>query len=184
MSMTPEPVEGFSRDIRMLIIDDDVNVLAVLRDLFVLEEGLDITTMSSSLDAISKLSSEHFDLIITDLMMPKADGLAVLRAVREHSPDTMAVIVTGFASLESTLEAIHLGVYDYINKPFQIEEMRLLVRNASRLVRLEREIQYLHENLRRMQQINAEVLHELDGLRRQSLETGYLQRYKRQLPLT
>lgn len=137
--------------IEMLIIDDDPHVLAVLEDLFSNDENKSVVALSDSGEALNLIPTQRFDLIITDLMMPKHDGLAVTRAAQKHSPDSLVIIITGFASLETTLEAIQLGVYDYITKPFQIDEFRLLVENASRRVLLERENLELHERLSSME---------------------------------
>jgi len=131
----------------MLIVDDDLHVLAVLEDLFSAESDVEVTPMSDSLEALELIRTQRFDLVISDLMMPKADGLAVTRAVQETNPETLVIIITGFASLETTLEAIHLGVYDYITKPFQIDEFRLLVTNATTRIRLERENSVLKAQL-------------------------------------
>jgi DNA-binding NtrC family response regulator len=138
---------AYDPTIRMLIVDDDLHVLAVLEDLFAAESGVEVTPMSDSLEALELIRRQRFDLVISDLMMPKADGLSVTRAVQETNPDTLVIIITGFASLETTLEAIHLGVYDYITKPFQIDEFRLLVTNATTRIRLERENRVLKAQL-------------------------------------
>lgn len=134
---------AYDPTIDLLIVDDDLYVLAVLEDLFTEEDGINVTALSDSEEAIALLQDKRFDLVITDLMMPKANGLEVTRAVQDSQPNALVIIVTGFASLETTLEAIKLGVYDYITKPFQIDEFRLLVSNAATRIRLERENQDL-----------------------------------------
>jgi len=130
---------AYNPTIELLLIDDDLHVLAVLEDLFSGEDDVAVTAMSDSVEAINLIRRKRFDLVITDLVMPVADGLAVTRAVHEIQPEALVMIITGYASLETTLEAIHLGVYDYITKPFQIDEFRLLVSNAATRIRLQRE---------------------------------------------
>ena len=141
---------AYDPTIQLLIIDDDVQVLGVLEDLFSNEENLSVTALSESLEAIELVKRKRFDLIITDLSMPKADGIAVTRAVQASNPEALVVIITGYASLETTLEAIHLGVYDYITKPFQIGEFRILISNAARRIRLERENRHLNQQVELM----------------------------------
>jgi DNA-binding NtrC family response regulator len=76
------------------------------------------------------LAAEPIDLILTDLLMPRMSGLELLRHTRRVHPGIPVIILTGYASLETALSAIHEGVYDYLTKPFQIDELRLTVRNA------------------------------------------------------
>ncbi|MCX7012317.1 MAG: response regulator [Candidatus Sumerlaeota bacterium] len=160
---------AYDPTIQMLIIDDDVQVLGVLEDLFSAEEHLSVTALSESLEAIELIKRKRFDLVITDLSMPKADGIAVTRAVQAANLEALVVIITGYASLETTLEAIHLGVYDYITKPFQIGEFRILISNAARRIRLERENRYLNlqielltKNLKALESERAVLLGRLD----------------------
>jgi len=114
-------------------------------------------------------------------MMPHVDGLAIAREAHRCSPGALVIIITGFASLETTLEAIKLGVYDYITKPFQVDEFRLLVSNASKRIRLEREVRALRERLGAAESRNAELQsiceglsHEIDTLRHELERFGAL----------
>lgn len=134
--------------VKVLIVDDDLSILTLLEEVFSGDEGLSITTQSDSQIAYNLLETEAFDLLITDLMMPKIDGLMLLEHAVEVKPGILVVIITGYASLETTLEAIHAGVYDYITKPFRLEEFRLLVNNASERIRLKYEIQALQDEKR------------------------------------
>lgn len=142
-----DEIVGYDPTIRLLIIDDDLHVLAVLEDLFTGEPNVKATAMSNSGEAIKLLNTARFDMVITDLMMPGPNGLAVARAVQKTMPEALVIIITGYASLETTLEAIRLGVYDYITKPFQVDEFKLLVNNASMRIRLERQVKYLKSEL-------------------------------------
>lgn len=144
--------------LRVLIVDDDITILSLLEEVFSVDASLAVTTMSDSQQAYEHLERESYDLIISDLMMPKIDGLTLLRRARALNPSVLVVIITGYASLETTLKAIHAGVYDYITKPFRIEEFRLLVHNAAarlQLVRqnerLQKENQQLREQISQLQ---------------------------------
>jgi len=86
--------------------------------------------------------------VITDLRMREVDGLAVLRAAKEHSPETVVVVITAFASTETAVEAMKLGAYDYITKPFKMDEIKLVLANALERKRLQDENQALKRQLR------------------------------------
>ncbi|NQU43297.1 response regulator, partial [bacterium] len=133
-----------SHPIRVLIVDDDTSVLGLLEEVFTGDSSLRIATLSSSEEAYELLGQETFDLLITDLMMPQINGLKLLEHALSIHPEILVVMITGYASLETTLQAIHAGVYDYITKPFRIEEFRLLVYNAAARIRLVQENRALH----------------------------------------
>jgi two-component system, NtrC family, response regulator PilR len=94
------------------------------------KEGYDVASATGGEAAIEMLHRDSVDVVITDLRMPKVDGLQVLRAAKEISPDTTVIMITAVASTESAVEAMKLGAYDYITKPFKLDEVNLIVRNA------------------------------------------------------
>ena len=100
------------------------------------------------------MRKEIFDLIITDLMMPGADGMEVLREAKERNPDSVVILVTGYASLDSALQAIRGGAYDYIRKPFKLDELEIVVKNACEKIMLVRENKGL---LRRLKEALEEM---------------------------
>ncbi len=114
---------------KILIVEDEKSMRDVL-GIMLKKEGYNVTLSSSGEEALSLLNKEIFDLVITDIKMPKVDGMQVLKAVKELSDDTLVIMITAFASTETAVEAIKQGAYDYITKPFKIEEMRLIVKNA------------------------------------------------------
>jgi len=95
--------------------------------------------------------------VITDLRMREVDGLAVLRAAKEHSPETVVVVITAFASTETAVEAMKLGAYDYITKPFKMDEIKLILANALERKRLQDENQALKRQLRRERSVESFV---------------------------
>lgn len=137
--------------VQIMIVDDDPSILSLLEEVFRFEEGVVVSAFSDSRQAYDELTSESFDLLITDLMMPEVDGLNLLEHARSVHPEILVVIVTGYASLETTLQAIHAGVYDYITKPFRLEEFRLLVHNAAARIRLMQELKHLRHEKQEMQ---------------------------------
>ena len=121
----------------ILIVDDDKTLLSALKT--VLDHENHVTICNDGNKAIELCKNEKFDLIITDLMMPGASGLEVLTESRKMDPDILVVLITGFASLETAVQAIREGAYDYITKPFKLDEIRIIVNNAREKIRLIRE---------------------------------------------
>ncbi|HTY78816.1 MAG TPA: sigma-54 dependent transcriptional regulator [Candidatus Bathyarchaeia archaeon] len=131
---------------RVLVVDDEKS----MRDLLSItleKEGYDVLTAAGGEPAIEMLHRDPVDAVITDLRMPKVDGLQVLRAAKEISPDTAVIVITAVASTETAVEAMKLGAYDYITKPFKLDEANLIVRNALERKRLKDENLYLRRQL-------------------------------------
>jgi len=125
-------------DIRVLVVDDEQS----MRDLLAImlrQAGYDVTMADGGEAAIERLKAESFDLILTDLRMRKVDGLTVLKAAKEHAPRTVVLVVTAYASTETAVEAMKLGAYDYITKPFKLDELKVTVANALERHRLREE---------------------------------------------
>ncbi len=114
---------------KILIVDDERSLRDVL-SIMLKRAGYDISVASDGDEAIARIEKELFDLVITDLKMPKVGGLDVLKAVKDASPDSVVLLITAFASAESAVEAMKLGAYDYLTKPFQVDEVQLIIRNA------------------------------------------------------
>lgn len=144
--------------IEMLIVDDDKLLCELLEDLLSQEAKIRVVSANNGLDAIKKIRENNFDLILTDLMMPGANGIEVLKTAKEIDEGVHVIIITGFASLETAMEAIRKGAYDYITKPFKLDEIKIVVQNACEKIRLLRQNQALLENLKKAYQ-------ELDALK-------------------
>jgi len=132
---------------RILIIEDEKSMREVLRILLE-EEAYEVTAASDGMEGIEYIRHNIFDLIITDIKMPKADGFEVLREAREISPSALVIMVTAFGTTESAIDAMKKGAYDYINKPFKIDEIRLIVRKAFEKKTLSEELSLLREKFR------------------------------------
>jgi two-component system response regulator PilR (NtrC family) len=111
-------------------------------------ENYDVTSASNGLEGLSYISKDIFDLVITDMKMPKVDGFELLRKIKETSPDTIVIMITAFGTTETAIEAMKLGAYDYINKPFKIDEIRLIVKKAIEKKRLSEELSLLREKVK------------------------------------
>jgi DNA-binding NtrC family response regulator len=101
---------------KVLAVDDEQVVCESIRRVLS-EEGYDVSTSTSSRAGLELLRKEHFDLLLLDIKMPEMDGIELLRAARDVSPETEVLIVTGYATIETAVEAIKLGAFDYLEKP-------------------------------------------------------------------
>ncbi len=114
---------------RILIVDDEQGIRELLISEFK-RLGYEVFNAVNGEDAISKLHAEKVDVIITDMKMPKVDGLDILKFAKENTPETEVILITGYATLENALEAMRSGAYDFIQKPFNIDELSALVEKA------------------------------------------------------
>jgi DNA-binding NtrC family response regulator len=132
--------------LRILVAEDEAVSLKHLT--YALgKEGHDVTGVGDGLAARAALGREPFDLLIADIKMPGLDGLALLSEVRERHPATEVVIVTGFGSIESAVDAMRRGALDYLTKPYNLEELLLKVRRVEEKKRLERDNEALRTSL-------------------------------------
>jgi two-component system response regulator PilR (NtrC family) len=116
---------------RILIAEDEESMRDLLQ-IFLKREGHYPILCSDGAKAISAIQSQDFDLILTDIKMPKNNGLAVLKAAKQKNPQVPVIMITAYASQETAIEAMKEGAFDYITKPFKVEEMRLVIANALR----------------------------------------------------
>ena len=114
---------------KILVVDDDQGMREFL-EIMLSREGYRVSTASDAGKALSRCRKETFDLIITDLKMPKMDGIGFLKEVKQISPETMVILITAYASGETAVTAMKEGAYDYIEKDFAIEDFNRIVRNA------------------------------------------------------
>ncbi|MFA5074324.1 MAG: response regulator [Nitrospirota bacterium] len=135
-------------DFKILVVDDDEIVREVINSLLT-KEGYAVVTAQDGAEAINILRIEDVHLVITDLRMPGVDGLGVLKYVVRNNPDCAVVMLTAFGTLDTTLEAIKEGAYDYLTKPFKIQEIIALTEKTyqrSLLIKDNRELRkYLRD---------------------------------------
>ncbi|MFN0119603.1 MAG: sigma-54-dependent transcriptional regulator [Blastocatellia bacterium] len=136
-----------------LMVADDERSLRELLELVFKREGHQITSVANGREALAALAQGSFDLIITDVKMPDVTGIELLRAVREQSPETMVIMMTAFATINSAREAFKLGADDFIQKPFDVDEFRLIVRKALEKRELRQENALLKRELHRRGQL-------------------------------
>src|SRR5689334_8121086 len=134
------------KGLRILLVDDEPLMRLSMVD--ALETiGHDVVAAASGTEGINAIRQRPFDLVITDLRLPGADGLTVLTATKEQVPHTEVIMITAHGSVETAVGAMKLGAFDYITKPFQMDELLLIVERVGRVVALRRENQDLKEAL-------------------------------------
>jgi DNA-binding NtrC family response regulator len=155
-----------SSGIKILIVDDDEDLCVALTD-FISQMGVLVQTAGNVPEAQQKLQTETvpFDLILTDLRIPGGSGLDVLKAACERSADSLVMIITGYASMDTAIEAARLGAYNYVTKPFSLDEIGVQVRNMIERVSLSREnarlslrLQELYQQLERVERERADFV--------------------------
>ena len=108
---------------KILIVDDEQNILLYLSEALE-DEGYEIVTKGSGKDAVTALETDIFDLLLVDLKLRDIDGLEVMREAKKRSPDTVVIMLTGHGSLESAMEAIRYGAFDYLLKPSTVQDLK------------------------------------------------------------
>jgi DNA-binding NtrC family response regulator len=131
---------------RVLIVDDEATAVENLAHVC-RKQGYEVTTRTTGQGALEALEKNRYDIILSDLRMEKVDGMAILRRSKELDPETAVIIITGFATLDSAIDAMKAGAFHYISKPFRLDEVREIVRNALEMVNLKRENRRLKEEL-------------------------------------
>ncbi|MBW2498005.1 MAG: sigma-54-dependent Fis family transcriptional regulator [Deltaproteobacteria bacterium] len=140
------------RPSRILVVDDERSMQEFL-EIFLRREGYDVITAGDVDTALVHLESDEIDLVITDLQMPEKTGLELIQAARESSPDTIVIVVTAFGTTDSAIAAMKEGAYDYLTKPFKVDELRIVMEKA-----LEKKV-LASENRRLRQEIRSRSRH-------------------------
>ncbi len=156
----------------LLVVDDEAAICEAVKASLA-REGLEITTTTSSFEALAMIQAKPFDIVMSDLKMPEIDGFALFEHVLELSPETIFIIITAFGTIQSAVDALRKGIYDYIPKPFTPEEVRIPVRRAIEKKNLQRENQALRSQIEErysFQNIigNSAAMHEVYQLMRRA----------------
>ncbi len=133
-------------DNTILVVDDEPGMREFL-EIMLQKDGYNVETAADGPEAIDKIEEKLFDLAIVDIQMPVLNGIEVLKKFNEKSPDTTVIMITAYASHETAIEAMKLGAYDYITKPFKIDEIKLVIKKALEKKKLERENTRLRKEL-------------------------------------
>ncbi|KYG64945.1 Fis family transcriptional regulator [Bdellovibrio bacteriovorus] len=131
---------------RILVVDDEESIREFL-EIMLKKEGYEVTLAEDGQKAKDLLTKKTFDMIISDLQMPHVTGIELLKHVKESYPDTVFMLITAFGTTETAVEAMKMGAYDYLTKPFKIDEVRMNIQNALRSRNLEVENRTLKKEL-------------------------------------
>jgi len=130
----------------LLVVDDDPVTLDLLKEVLS-KEGYKVETALGGEEAITKGMDTLFDIIITDVRMGDKDGMEVLRSFKKNSPETTVIMITAFGSIETAIEAIREGAFDYISKPFKLDEIKFTIRRALEQRKLLEENKFFRQEL-------------------------------------
>ncbi|HEV2105356.1 MAG TPA: sigma-54 dependent transcriptional regulator [Candidatus Eisenbacteria bacterium] len=133
---------------KILVVDDEQSMTQFL-GIVLRKEGFQVTTVNSGRDALEKLKSDNYDVVITDLKMPGMDGIQVLQAVKKHDANLPVVLMTAYASQQSAIDAVNLGAFQYLLKNAKNDEIKLVVRNALEMRKVRSENQFLKRELKK-----------------------------------
>jgi len=139
---------GKANPVTLLIVDDDMEFRNVVARRFQ-RRGYEVYHVGSPLEAIKLAQQKHFDVAVLDLAMPEMDGIALLERIRQVDPDTQIIMLTGFGTIQTAIQAMKLGAYDYLTKPCELAELEVQVQRAYEKAQLQRENQNLRTVLRR-----------------------------------
>jgi DNA-binding NtrC family response regulator len=132
---------------KILIVDDDPEILELIADVL-RQGGYDVDEAEDGRKALRRIEDDFYDLVMTDLNLPKVDGMKVLKYVVDQSPETICIILTGYGTIRSSVEAMKIGAFDYISKPVKSDEILMVVEKALKYRQLERENILLKQQLR------------------------------------
>jgi DNA-binding NtrC family response regulator len=139
----------------VLIVDDDPTAYRLLQEVLA-QEGYQVETAEGGREALDKAGTRLFDVVLLDVRIPDLNGIEILRELKALSPETVVIMITAFGSIETAIETIQEGAYDYISKPLKLDDVKLTVRRALDHKRL------LRENLQLRRALKAQ--HQMDNI--------------------
>jgi signal transduction histidine kinase len=145
---------------RVLVVDDEHSVATTIKAILEID-GNEVTAVTSGKEALTQLREHEFDIVLTDLRLDDLDGIEILRETQKLWPDTVAIMLTGYASLESAVAALRSGAYDYLIKPSDVDELRATIGRALERRRLRQRLVELEQLDRLKTQFLSMASHEL-----------------------
>ncbi len=152
-SKTPPPTAPARSHIRVLVVDDDADMREWVREELE-SEGFSVETAAGGRAGVERVKEGGIDVVVSDVKMPDLDGLDLLREIREVEPSPFVIIVTGFGSIDTAIRAVKLGAYDYITKPFKIDQLLLSIDKALAERSLRNEVNRLREEVSRRDRLD------------------------------
>ena len=135
------------KEYEILFVDDDQTILSLVEE-YLTAFDYRINVVDSGLKALELIKEKNFDIVFTDFKMPDIDGLELLSVIKEHRPATEVIMVTGHGSMESAIQAMKFGSYDYIQKPFKLDILRILIDKILEAKKLKQENIFLNTRLK------------------------------------
>ncbi len=151
-----------------VLVADDEQVIRNLFERYLGAQGYEVSTAQDGLEAITKIRNNNYDILMLDLKMPRLQGMAVLKKLERLKKDLTIIVVTGYATVDTAKEAIKLGCFDYVTKPFDIEDVGIIIKRAFQMRRLVIEKKKLQEQIQATEklaalaQMGAGVAHEVN----------------------
>ena len=137
-----------AQPLQVLVVDDERDIRDGCERILV-RKGCTVSKASNGQEALDLFAESPFDIVLLDLKMPGLDGMEVLLRMRESQPDALVIIITGYATVETAIEAMKRGAYDFIPKPFKPDQLRIVVNRAAEKKRLTEEAERLEMEARR-----------------------------------
>lgn len=154
-----------AKKISILIVDDEESVRDSLYNWFI-EDGYRVESAEDAKTALSMLESDNFDIILADIKMPGMDGLEMLKRIKSLRKDSIVIVMTAFATVDTAVQALKDGAFDYVTKPFDPDDLSHLIRNASKQISLIEENEILKEKVVSLENVenligNSEAMHQV-----------------------
>jgi DNA-binding NtrC family response regulator len=131
---------------RILLVEDD-DSLRVTQAMYLEREGFEVTAVGGGGEALRRIATDQYHAVVTDLRLDEVDGLGVLAAVKEKSPETEVILLTGFGSVDTAVEAMKAGAYDYLTKPVDPDDLVITLKKAVERLQLRRQVAYLQKEV-------------------------------------
>ena len=125
---------------RILVVDDEPNMLRLLKTILMDKTGYEVTTTNNPLEVSKLLQEAHYQLVISDLKMPLVDGMDLIDIIKKLDPSMPIIIITAYGTIETAEEAVQKGAYDFITKPFRKETILITIRRALEWKRMQGEL--------------------------------------------
>lgn len=132
---------------KILVADDEQSMREFL-DIMLKKEGYKVSLASNGEEVAKMVENDLFDLVLLDIRMPKLDGISALKKIKANTPETIVIMITAYASADTAIKAMKEGAYDYITKPFKVEEIKLIIKNALEKKNLQKENVLLKQAMR------------------------------------
>ena len=136
---------------KILVIDDELFVRELLQE-FLTKEGYKVYIADSGEKGVNLVKATPVEIALIDLKMPGMDGISTLQEIKKITPDTIAIILTGYPTIESSIEALRSGAYDYVVKPFKLNDLKNTLTRALNEYRLKAEIGKLREKIKSLEE--------------------------------